>query len=52
MRTALVHDWLTGFRGGERCLTPMRYAWDQAGTYWDESRFPFAAAGRERPSRS
>ena len=26
------------------CLTPMRYAWDQAGTYWDESPFPFAAA--------
>lgn len=30
MRVALVHDWLTGMRGGEKCLEPAARYWPDA----------------------
>lgn len=30
MRLALVHDWLTGMRGGEKCLEPAARRWPDA----------------------
>ena len=29
-RIVLVHDWLTGMRGGEKCLEPLARRWPQA----------------------
>src|SRR6185312_5974865 len=29
-RVTLVHDWLTGMRGGEKCLEPLARRWPQA----------------------
>ena len=29
-RVALVHDWLTGMRGGEKCLEPLCRRWPRA----------------------
>lgn len=29
-RVVLVHDWLTGMRGGEKCLEPLARRWPQA----------------------
>jgi glycosyltransferase involved in cell wall biosynthesis len=29
-RVAIVHDWLTGMRGGEKCLEPLCRRWPQA----------------------
>ena len=33
MRVALVHDWLTGMRGGERCLHEFTRLWPEADLY-------------------
>jgi len=33
MRVALVHDWLTGFRGGEKCLHELACLYPQADLY-------------------
>ena len=33
MRIALVHDWLTGMRGGEKCLEALCHHWPQADIY-------------------
>ena len=33
MRVALVHDWLTGMRGGEKCLEVMAEIFPQADLY-------------------
>jgi glycosyltransferase involved in cell wall biosynthesis len=33
MRVALVHDWLTGMRGGEKCLDALCRLWPQAHLY-------------------
>jgi len=33
VRVALVHDWLTGMRGGERCLHEFARLWPQADLY-------------------
>ena len=33
MKLALVHDWLTGMRGGEKCLAPMCRRFPQAELY-------------------
>ncbi len=30
MRVVLVHDWLTGLRGGEKCLEPLARRWPDA----------------------
>jgi glycosyltransferase involved in cell wall biosynthesis len=32
-QVALVHDWLTGMRGGEKCLEPLCRRWPQATLY-------------------
>lgn len=32
-RVALVHDWLTGMRGGEKCLEPLCRRWPDARLY-------------------
>lgn len=32
-RVALVHDWLTGMRGGEKCLEPLCRRWPKATLY-------------------
>ena len=32
-RVALVHDWLTGTRGGEKCLEPLCRRWPDANLY-------------------
>ena len=29
-RITLVHDWLTGMRGGEKCLEPLARRWPHA----------------------
>ena len=29
-RVVLVHDWLTGMRGGEKCLEPLARRWPSA----------------------
>ena len=29
-RVVLVHDWLTGMRGGEKCLEPLFRRWPDA----------------------
>ena len=33
VRIALVHDWLTGMRGGEKCLEALCHHWPQADIY-------------------
>ncbi|HLW65997.1 MAG TPA: glycosyltransferase family 4 protein, partial [Gemmataceae bacterium] len=33
IRAALVHDWLTGMRGGEKCLEPFCRLWPEAPLY-------------------
>jgi glycosyltransferase involved in cell wall biosynthesis len=33
LRVALVHDWLTGMRGGEKCLEALCRSWPHAGLY-------------------
>ncbi len=33
LRVALVHDWLTGMRGGEKCLEVLCRAWPSANLY-------------------
>ena len=32
-RVVLVHDWLTGMRGGEKCLEPLCRRWPDARLY-------------------